>query len=196
MNIPENPINIKKKEKSFDDTFLKQLIDSDFVFSKSHTTKENLKLFNSSLYYKNRDQFHILNIFRLNRSLKQYIRLLQFLTENKPFLIYILCEDNYYLSLTKKLIKNLRLQKYFYISSRYPQHGGDPTKLKFVFFLGDIQTSSNFLFKLDREETYLMMKYNLNVEKKLFGIYKIQNKLDDYKKLVLLLIIIKKIIKN
>ena len=41
-----------------------------------------------------------------------------------------------------------------------------------------------------------MMKYNLNVEKKLFGIYKIQNELDDYKKLVLLLIIIKKIIKN
>jgi len=39
------------------------------------------------------------------------------------------------------------------------------------------------------------MKYNLKVEKNLFGIYKIQNKLDDYKKLVLLLIIIQKVIK-
>ena len=149
MNIQKNPLNFKKEEKSFNDKFLKQLIDSDFVFSKSRTTKENLKLFNSSINYQNKDQFHILNLFRLNTSLKQYIRLLQFLTENKPFLIYILCEDNYYLSLTKKLVKKLCIQEYFYISSTYPQKGGDPKKLKFVFFLGDMEMSNNFFIKLD-----------------------------------------------
>jgi hypothetical protein len=196
MNIAENPLNFKKKEKSFNDKFLKQLIDSDFVFSKSHTTKENLKMFNSSIKYQNKDQFHILNIFRLNTSLKQFIRLLQFLTKNKPFIIYILCENFYYLRLTKKLVKKLGIQDYFYISSTYPQYGGDPTKLKLVFFLGDIEMSNNFFLKLDEEETFLIMKYNLKVEKKLFGMYKIQNELDDYKKLVLLLIIMKKVIKE
>lgn len=180
--------------KPIDNTFLKQLIESDFLFSKSNENKRNLKLVNSSISFKEKTTFNILNIFKLNTSLTQYIRILQFLMKSKPFHIYILCRDKYYLSLTKRLLTMLSLSKCVSISSMYPAIEKDKKKAKFLFLLGNIKINDNFYAKMHEEKAWLVTKLNLNLERKLFGFYKIQNELDDYKKLVLLLVIINKVI--
>jgi len=79
--------------KQLNTSFIKQLIDLDFPFVKSLTKKENLNTVTTYSKLNNRNQFNILDIFKLNNSLKQFIRILfslKYREENKSkFLIYI-----------------------------------------------------------------------------------------------------------
>jgi hypothetical protein len=70
-------------------TFIKELIDSDFIFSKSVSYLQTANLSIHSLKTSGNTKFNILDIFKLNRSLKQLIRVLYFLKENTKFKIYI-----------------------------------------------------------------------------------------------------------
>ena len=187
---------IKQNVKILNDQFIKELIESDFLFSKSSIKNKNLKYLNSSIDYqeKAKKEFHILNIFQLNTSLKQYIRILQFLKKSEKFCIYIICQDRHYFNLTKKLATKLFLGDYITVSERFPEIYSHKNITKFVFVLGDVELNNNFYTKVYEEKAFLVNKYNLQLETKLHGFYKIQNALDDYKKLVLLLVLMNKII--
>jgi len=175
--------------------FLKQLIESDFLFSKSNKSRHNFKSSNSSIGFKEKKTFNILNIFKLNASLKHYIRTLKFLKKKRTFFIYIICTDSYYFSLTEILIKKLSLESFVLVSDIYPEIDSHKELTRFIFLLGNVKLSKNFYPKLSEDKIFLITKYNLMVEEKLYGIYKIQNELDDYKKLVLLLVIMNKVLK-
>ena len=61
---------------------------------------------------------------------------------------------------------------------------------KFLFILGEYELTNNFLFYLRYYRMNLISKLNLKYERKTLGFYKIQNNLDDYKKLLFLFILI------
>jgi hypothetical protein len=75
--------------KIINNTFLKELIDSDFIFSKSNFQSKSSNFFIKSIKTSPTSNFNILDVFKLNKSLKQFIRILYFLKENKKFKIYI-----------------------------------------------------------------------------------------------------------
>jgi ribosomal protein S2 len=74
--------------------FVRELIDSESVYVKTGTKTTRLNSVKSNVILKNRNQVHILDIFELNTSLKQLIRILFSLKYLKPgysseFIIYI-----------------------------------------------------------------------------------------------------------
>lgn len=87
-----------KKILNLNPSFIKSLIDLDFPFVKTRTKDEKLNSVALRLNLKNANQFHILDIFKLNNSLKQFIRILHSIkyrttrnneVQNSKFLIYI-----------------------------------------------------------------------------------------------------------
>jgi len=79
---------------NFENIFIQELLDSEFVFAKTRNKKFKLNSVNSKINFKKKNQFQILDLFELNTSLKQLIRILFSLKYSKTayksdFVIYI-----------------------------------------------------------------------------------------------------------
>jgi hypothetical protein len=98
--------------KSLNSLLLQQLIDSDFVFCK--TVTKNLQIEkDSNIYLNNKIYFNVLNIFELNKNVKQFIRILQFL-----------CAHDLNSQLKSKSAHSYLLEKYRKLElSRYYKQG-------------------------------------------------------------------------
>lgn len=70
-------------EKKITNTLLKELIDFDFAIAKSNIKKNNLNNITARINLKGNQHINILDIFKLNQSLKQFIRILYFLQSTK-----------------------------------------------------------------------------------------------------------------
>ena len=62
--------------KQLNNLFIKQLIDLDFPFVKTLNKKEKLNSVTARISLKSTNQLHILDIFKMNNSLKQFLRIL------------------------------------------------------------------------------------------------------------------------
>lgn len=174
--------------KALNNTFIKQLIDSDFLFTKSSLIKNNLT---SSINIDQKNQFNILDIFKVNTSLKQLIRILQLLKLKKNFCIHIWCNNAYILGLINKFVIDFSMTKIISTSVRFPEV--DRKKINFLFILGkpSNQKLEKIIYtKILDKRISLVNKFNFSLEREGLGFYKIKNDLYDYKKLILLLIII------
>lgn len=185
--------------KALNSTFIKQLIDSDFLFSKSFSKKENLNSVDITINLEKKNQFHILDIFRLNSSLKQFIRILQLLKVNKNFCINIWCTNKFILGLIDKFVVDFSLSKFVLASNTFPKINSSDKKINFLFILGNPWTQKSDKLintRILQSNIFLVNKLNFNAEKQNFGVYKIQNDLSDYKKLIVLLVIIYNTLNN
>lgn len=191
--------------KQLNTSFIKQLIDLDFPFVKSLTKKENLNTVTTYSKLNNRNQFNILDIFKLNNSLKQFIRILfslKYREENKSkFLIYIWCSNKFVLNLVDLFIKKYKISRYIVLCDLFPNIDfvQNEDKQKFLFVLGDPWTEKPKQMLRTRilyNKIFLVNSLNFTNEKPQLGFFKIQNDLADYKKLLVLLIIIDKVIGN
>jgi hypothetical protein len=184
--------------KSLNNLFLKQLIDSDFVFSKSFL-KNKQSVIDGAFVLDSNNQLNVLDIFQLNSSLKQLIRILELLKTSASFTIYIWSTNKYLLGLTEKFNKDFGTLNYIKCSTTFPKIDSSENKLQFLFILGEPSLQkSNLLInsKILPNNVFLVNKFNFLTEKHNYGIYKIQNDLSDYKKMILLLIVIFNTIKK
>jgi hypothetical protein len=184
--------------KSLNNSFLKQLIDSDFVFSKSFLKNKQSVIERSFSLDKN-NLLNILDIFQLNSSLKQLIRILELLKTSASFTIYIWSTNKYLLGLTEKFNSDFGTSKVIKCSTNFPKMQNSGNELQFLFILGEPSfQKSNILInsKILSHNVFLVNKLNFLVEKHNCGMYKIQNDLSDYKKMILLLIVIYNTIKK
>ena len=96
--------------KNLNTTFLKSLIDSDFAIIPSSKNQNHLK---SKIKINSLYKFNILNILELNKTLKQFSRLLLFLKQQKKtdYCIYILVEDKYLNVLLTTIFQELSIKK-------------------------------------------------------------------------------------
>lgn len=79
---------------NFENIFIQELLDSEFVFAKTRNKTLKLNSVNSKINFKKKNQFQILDLFELNTSLKQLIRILFSLKYSKTayksnFVIYL-----------------------------------------------------------------------------------------------------------
>ena len=210
-------------KKILNNTFLKQIIDSDFIFAKS-IGKNSCKVSSSAditINIVEKKKYHLLDIFQLNTGLKKFMKILQFIRARKrgqEFQIHIWCENEYLFELVEEFVSEMDLSEYvkptedipeaLYIPDDYDIKTEDyGTKnrdmISFLFILGNPwkQSISKLIAERmigtgSRGHIFLINSLNFRVEKQTFGIYKISNDLEDYKKAIFLLVIIYNIIKN
>lgn len=197
-------------EKKQNTRLLKELIEFDFAIAKSTMKKNNLNNVTRRINIKGKDNLNILDIFQLNQSLKQFIRILHFLQSAKVvrvsetgfrprFVIYIWSINKFILDFINLYIKDTDLQYYIRTTEVCPVSTtkADRKKRKFLFILGnpwEITPERTLHEKILYNKFYLVNTLDFNAEKSEFNTYKIQNDLADYKKLIVLLIIIERIL--
>lgn len=166
------------------------LIESDFL------------LINSSLLYKKKNNCTIiknqnfLDVFVINKEIKQFISLLKFI-KKKQGLIKILdnnLEDNFFLF--KDLKKNLDIDvsEIFLSKNTYNKNIIKHfKKTKLLLNLSTIKLSNNLIYSFFKHSFFLIQ--NINLYNSLFnlGLYKIFNDIQNYKNIIFISLLIKKI---
>lgn len=199
-----------KKILNLNPSFIKSLIDLDFPFVKTRTKDEKLNSVALRLNLKNTNQFHILDIFKLNNSLKQFIRILYSIkyctthnnkVQNSKFLIYIWCSNKFILELIQQFIDEFKIAPFIVLCDLFPTLDRSTTydKQKFLFVLGNPWTENTKHMLHHRilfNNIFLVNTLNFQRERPQLGFFKIQNDLADYKKLLVLLVIIERVIGN
>ena len=173
-------------QKGKNTTFMKNLIQSDFLFIESSKKKQNN---NSKLILKLNisKKLQILSLLDINRDLKQLIRSLQFLNDKYKSHIYFGVEDLFKADLLEKLLFQFENASRFTITtdlSFLPKK----TRTALFLLLGTTKINSSMLFE---KGFFLIHRVNSSIEKNAFGTYKIFNNLEDFKKIVFLSCIIK-----
>jgi hypothetical protein len=193
-------------KKRFENIFIRELVDSEFAFAKTRTKTSGLNSLNSIINFKKSNQFQVLDLFELNTSLKQLIRILFSLKYSKfiyrsKFIIYIWCDNSFILELVESFIQEFRIAKYIRTCSSFPSttHAKNTKKKQFLFVLGDpwlLQPKRMVDSYILRHEICFVGTLNFKNERHEPGFYKIQNDLSDYKKLIVILVIIESIINH
>lgn len=166
--------------------FMRNLIESDFLFIESSKKKQNN---NSKLILKLNisKKLEILSLLDINRDLKQLVRSLQFLNNKYKSNIYLGVEDLFKANLFEEMLvqfDNPSRIKIITDLSFLPKK----SKTALFLLLGTTKINSSMLFE---KGFFLINRVNSSVEKNAFGTYKIFNDLDDLKKIIFLSCVIK-----
>lgn len=182
-------------KKNFKNSFFNSLITSDFfLLDNNNITKKNFYI--NQQFNTIKTSLQALNLYELVKSMKQFVRLLQFLKRKKVTSLNIKLDDTNSYNLLKKLLtlyplKNIiiKLKKTLTFAS------SNAFKLSFLLLLD--QTSSikekNFIKRLYNNNIFLVTKINSNIESNNSSFYKIYNDLIDMKKTIFLMSLINKI---
>jgi hypothetical protein len=181
--------------KNVNTTFLKSLIDSDFAIVSSSKNQNHLK---SKIKINSLYNFNILNILELNKTLKQFSRLLLFLKQQKrtEYCIYILVEDKYLNVLLTTIFQELSITLPIVISEALPIIKSDSEKINVMLILGNLSYNYKDIVenKLFFNKIFLINKFNTKSENAFNGIYKIYNDINDFKKIIFLVVLMSKIL--
>lgn len=176
--------------------FIKQLIKSDFIFI-GNSNEANTKDMRLTYSTKSLESFSILNVFEINKSLKQLVRSVAFISSKKHYHIYIWVEEKYMYGFLYKLVRQLSPNNCVTISKNFPsKKNNNDYSLVLVFGAPYGSSVKRFSLKAFKKNFLFINKINLKRDKFGLGMYHIQNSLDDYKKLIFLLVLIFQILKK
>lgn len=180
-------------------TFLRELIESEFNFVTTKTRRTGLNSVGSKINFNKHNQFHILDVFELNTSLKQLIRILFSFKYTKTkykgkFLIYVWSLNTFILDFIELFNINSTIGWVIKPSIDFPviDFNKDDNYQKLLFVIGNpwLKHPGRLIdTTLIDKQIFLVNSLNFKSENKDLGFYKIQNELDDYKKLIVILII-------
>lgn len=186
-------------KKTFHTAFLRELIESEFAFVTTKTRRTGLNSVRSKINFNKHNQFHILDVFELNTSLKQLIRILFSFKYTKTvstrnFSIYVWSSNTFILNFVKLFANDSMRDCVIKTSLDFPviDFYNDKNHQKLLFVIGDpwIKHPGRVIdTELIDKKIFLVNSLNFTSERKDLGFYKIQNDLDDYKKLVVIFII-------
>ena len=170
--------------------FLKNLIESDFLIlndTSSHllTYLKTKSLTNSSL-----------DIFQLSKTLKQFIRILQFLHKRKKKNLYFLLSNYVQLRLFKTAFKTSNFEYPLQLNTSFKNEKFRKiSSSKAIFFLDkSLSKNKNLFNSLVLDNVFLIGSVNSHFEKFGWGTYKVHNDLIDFKKILFLSLVISKIL--
>ena len=175
--------------------FLKDLIDSDFLFVRpsSYSRESNSKMrLNLGLS----NNLEIANILDLNKSLKQLIRLIKDFTKTPAFSIFIWVEEHSTVELLNHLLKKKNSLVQIDIKTTPPSQKKNSKVPQFLLILGTPYGyyNSSIYYNFFQANIFLICKINSESDKNLFGCYKVFNDLSDIKKIIFLSVLINKAI--
>jgi hypothetical protein len=178
----------KKKHKV---SLLNSLINSNFlILNKNHT--KNLK----HLRYKSNSYLGetALNLLETLKTVKEFIRILQFL-KKKNLLLHLLVDNKQHADLLTSFFETRLLN--VLISSFLSKTAKTKNAVPFLVMLSDPLNNNKNMFKnFEEKKIFLVSKINAKVEKNNWGTYKIYNDLHDFKKIVFLLSVLDLVLKK
>ena len=198
---------INKKNSKFNFSLIKLIELSSFSLLKTENFRyKSLNYLNSFIkiqYNENSFSFFLLNILQLIKSLKQYLRIIKFLSLTKKKHIYLGSEFNSFFFINL-LLNKLALTKHVTLQAekqnvvnfvKIKKNHYNHSKLLILLNLSLNSNKSN-LDKLISNNLFLINEINSNLKTKSDNFYKIFNEISSYKKVMFLLLLLEKNFKN
>ena len=186
-------------KKIINKALLKSIINSDFFLIKNKINNNNNIYLDKKSNITKTKSLSSLDVFELLKSLKQFIRILQFLVKNRGYL-HISVENKQHSFLLKQFIleNNFKIDIKINNLSSLKSQDGFVTKSKVFLVLGSdsFMTKENVFNKLNIEKFFLFSKINTNIETNNLGVYKIYNDLFDFKKIIFIIVLINEVLKK
>ena len=182
------------KEKN--NLFLKSLIESDFLFL-DQKKKKNLRSIKNFSQNIGTSSLTFLDPLETVKTLKQSIRLLQFLKKQKSGFLHLVVENKQHLELANAFLKSYPLRLSHSVGENIPTKNVTSNVSQLLLLLNFPLNNKETLFKrIFDKNIFLVNKFNAKIEKNNWSTYKVYNDLTDFKKVIFLLIIINKILNN
>ena len=182
-------------KKKISSTFLKKLIDSDFLILNNFSIAESRYLKESVTAGPKKKTFVLLDPFETLKSIKQLIRILQLFKKQINPLIHIESDNPQFLEILEGFINNknnnllpIRLKKNVFDKMFQRKASNFALLLSQKF---SPKVTNRMLEDLSFNGAFVTTKINSKLEKN--GTYKIFNDLNTFKKLIFLLILINRI---
>lgn len=196
-----------KKNSKINFSIFKLIEISEFSFLKTEQfRKKDLTYLNSFIKIKFNEKsfsFFILEFLHIIKSLKQYTRIVKFLSLKKKKQIYLSSEFNSFFFI-KLILKKLLLTKEITLQTEKQDKVNfvkvNPSHNKYYKFLvllnTSLNSSKNNLDKLFSNNLFLITEINSIIKMKNDSFYKIFNDVSDFKKVMLLLLLLEKNLKE
>ena len=176
---------------------LKTLVETDFtVVSLSKKLKTSkLSCFDSTISFSNsNDKIASLDLHELVKTLKQTLRLIQFINNKDKNQLLIHGSNKQYLNLLSLELSSF--QKKVTINERFTKTSNVDNISQLLLLLEDsLGNKKRILKKLFEDQIFLINKINSKVEINNWGTYKVNNELDDFKKLIFIIVLLKHVLK-
>lgn len=169
----------------------KSLIESDFILLNNSLNKSNHYIQHETSLVLNQ-KICALNVLQLVKSIKQLIRLIQFLKKQKNPCLHIIVENKQHFFLLKQYFNdhpvnfNINLQNSLLLKKK----NSDSTQMLFSFEQEYSVNNIKTLKRLFSDNIFLIQKINSKIEANNWGVYKIFNELFDFKKIIFLIILL------
>ena len=162
------------------DTMLHNIASTDFLFINSKS--------NSSL--------KILDLYEINKNIKQLCGLLKFIKNVEDGCVYLFIKNKFLYNITRKFLLNFSSSDKIIVLNSISKID-QKQKLKknsLVISFNSIYQTNNMIEKFLENNKFLIYNFGLNIKNNHSGVYILKNYLDDYKKLIFLLIILVQIL--
>lgn len=174
---------------------LKSLIDSDFLL-----LEQNPKNLTRSVKVVTKTRVSStvsLDPLEIIKSLKQFIRLLQYSKKQNSSFLHVVVENKQYFELFQRFFYESSTTTKIEIIDTLPTKRLSSTTTQMLLLLNFPLNNKETSFKrLTDKNIFLVNKVNSKLEKNNYGTYKIFNDLSDFKKIVFLLTLIDQILKK
>ena len=177
--------------------FYKSIINSDFSLL-SLKSNRNTHYIKSDLQIDSYNRIKTLDIFLLLKSCKQFIRVLQFVKENKLAEVNIIVSNKQYFYLLKHYLIDYPVDRIINVYYLIKEVKKQANTVEFDIFIGD----SKFYTHTERvqasviNKTFLIQIINDSIDCTQKGTYKIYNDTLDFKKIVFIVSLLKLVFKN
>ena len=173
-------------------TLYKSLIESDFILLNNSYNK-NIAYLQQETVLNSQKKISALNILQLIKSIKQFIRTIQFLQKQKNPCLHIIVENKQHFFLLKQYFNDnplkfsINLQNSFLLKKK---NSLNSTQMIFSFEQEYSINNLKTLKRLFSDNIFLIQKINSRIETNNWGTYKIYNDLFDFKKIIFLIILL------
>lgn len=172
----------------------KTLLYSDFNLLK-FIEKDSFIPFSGYISLRLHKKFTYLNLFETIKSLKQLIRLIQFIKVKAQHRITLKMLNKYFYVLMKEfcLIYKFKTKRVIIEHSSILIKSRVKNLTEFFLFLGKFFTS--FTRHLFKQNVRLIFNMNLSLNRKNCGVYKLYNEVVDFQKILFFMVLLKKVYK-
>ena len=166
---------------------LKSIIQSDFLFLDKKLKRSNRFLSGSTKL--KLDSISYLNSIETLKTIKQFLRILQFLSSRDRKIIHIVLKNRQFVKIAEMALVSKNSDISYVVKDSVDLKNSEVEDQLLILF-DHINNNSLLLKKLFDKNIFLINKINTKIEKNNWGSYKIFNELDDFKKFIFFLVLI------
>lgn len=181
-------------KKEININLLKSIIETDFALLTGNL-KQNSRSLKLGVKLKKDNTLQVLDVFELVKSLKQFVRIIQFLKRQNHKNMYVCSSNKQIVGILNKYLEENDNEDFIKIQNNFAKIKGKSDFIQSLLVLQEPLNSHHNVFKKLFEKNILIVnKINSISERNSYGTYKMYNEIIDFKKLIFLIVLIKQTI--